>query len=169
MRPAGLSAGGPFSIRPSSFDDEESAKADTSQPVVTVAPATPPTDERLKDTSLLTRLMRRPELGAAAGLVLVTLFFLTTADSSMFTLAGVMNILAPASQLGILAVAAALLMIGGEFDLSIGSMVAFTGLIFGALLTISGLPLLVAIALTLVLAGLLGAINGQIVIRTRLP
>jgi simple sugar transport system permease protein len=113
--------------------------------------------------------MRRPELGAAAGLILVTIFFLTTADSSMFTLAGVMNILAPASQLGILAIAAALLMIGGEFDLSIGSMVAFTGLIFGALLTISGLPLLAAIALTLVIAGLLGGINGQIVIRTRLP
>ena len=41
----------------------------------------------------------------------------------MFTLAGMMTILAPASQLGILAIAAALLMIGGEFDLSIGSMV----------------------------------------------
>ena len=37
-------------------------------------------------------------------------------------------------------------MIGGEFDLSIGSMVAFTGLIFGAFLTLSGLPLLAAIA-----------------------
>ena len=70
--------------------------------------------------------MRRPELGAAAGLVLVTIFFLSTAEPSMFTLAGIMNILAPASQLGILAIAAALLMIGGEFDLSIGSMVAFT-------------------------------------------
>jgi simple sugar transport system permease protein len=143
--------------------------ADISQPVVTAAPLKPAADERLKDTSLLTRLMRRPELGAAAGLILVTIFFLTTADSSMFTLAGVMNILAPASQLGILAIAAALLMIGGEFDLSIGSMVAFTGLIFGALLTLSGLPLVAAIVLTLVIAGILGGINGQIVIRTRLP
>ena len=33
-------------------------------------------------------------------------------------------------------------MIGGEFDLSIGSMVAFAGLIFGALLLLAGLPLL---------------------------
>src|SRR3712207_9357250 len=87
----------------------------------------------------------------------------------MFTLAGVMNVLAPAAQLGLLAIAAALLMIGGEFDLSIGSMVAFAGLIFGALLALSGLPLLAAIALTFVLAALLGGINGQIVIRTRLP
>jgi simple sugar transport system permease protein len=47
--------------------------------------------------------------------------------------------------------------------------VAFAGLIFGALLTLSGLPLLAAIALTFGVAALLGGINGQIVIRTRLP
>jgi simple sugar transport system permease protein len=146
--------------------------AETSRPAMDMRPsAVEPasSDERLKPASLATRVMRRPELGAAAGLILVTIFFLSTADASMFTLAGVMNILAPASQLGILAIAAALLMIGGEFDLSIGSMVAFAGLIFGALIVLSGLPLLVAIALTLVFAALLGAINGQIVIRTRLP
>lgn len=126
-------------------------------------------DERLKNVSFLTRLMRRPELGALAGLILVTLFFVATADSSMFTLAGIMNILSPASQLGILAIAAALLMIGGEFDLSIGSMVAFTGLIFGTFLVLAGWPLPVSILATFIIAALLGALNGQLVIRTRLP
>jgi simple sugar transport system permease protein len=144
---------------------------DLSQAAVSLkaAPTAAALDERLKTTSLATRAMRRPELGAAAGLVLVTIFFLATADPSMFTLAGVMNVLAPAAQLGILAIAAALLMIGGEFDLSIGSMIAFTGLIFGALLVQSGLPLIAAIALTFVFAALLGGINGQVVIRTKLP
>jgi simple sugar transport system permease protein len=145
--------------------------ADLSQAAVSLkaAPTAAALDERLKTTSLATRAMRRPELGAAAGLVLVTIFFLATADPSMFTLAGVMNVLAPAAQLGILAIAAALLMIGGEFDLSIGSMIAFTGLIFGALLVQSGLPLIAAIGLTFVFAALLGGINGQVVIRTKLP
>ena len=144
----------------------------TTQPTANLAPATAVKkiqDERLREVSLLTKIMRRPELGALAGLVLVTIFFLSTADSSMFTLAGIMNILSPASQLGILAIAAALLMIGGEFDLSIGSMVAFTGLVFGAFITLSGWPLLVAIAATFVVAAVLGALNGQMVIRTRLP
>jgi simple sugar transport system permease protein len=113
--------------------------------------------------------MRRPELGAAAGLILVTIYFLATADPAMFTLAGIMNILAPAAQLGILAIAAALLMIGGEFDLSIGSMVAFAGLIFGALVVNTGLSLPLAILLTFVAAALIGAVNGQIVIRSKLP
>jgi simple sugar transport system permease protein len=146
--------------------------AETSQPAVGLGSSSSTTaasDERLRQASLATRIMRRPELGAAAGLVLVTIFFLATADSSMFTLAGVMTILAPASQLGILAIAAALLMIGGEFDLSIGSMVAFAGLIFGALVVQTGLPLLAAIALTFAVAALLGGLNGQIVIRTKLP
>jgi simple sugar transport system permease protein len=146
--------------------------ADTTQPTLGRSPAPlkpASSDERLKQVSLLTQLMRRPELGAAAGLVLVTIFFLSTADSSMFTLAGLMNVLTPAAQLGILAIAAAMLMIGGEFDLSIGSMVAFAGLIFGAIIVQSGLPLAGAIALTFVLAALLGGINGQIVIRTKLP
>ena len=117
-------------------------------------------DERLRKTSFLTGAMRRPELGALAGLILVIIFFLFTANSSMFTLSGVMTILAPASQLGILAIAAALLMIGGEFDLSIGSMIAFTGLAFAAFLVNAHWPLPLAIVATLAFACVLGAING---------
>ncbi|MFC5481879.1 ABC transporter permease [Microvirga aerilata] len=144
----------------------------TTQPTADLSP--PPAvkqiqDERLRDVSLVTKIMRRPELGALAGLVLVAIFFVSTADASMFTLAGIMNILSPAAQLGILAIAAALLMIGGEFDLSIGSMVAFTGLIFGAFITLNSWPLLLAIVATFGLAALLGGLNGQIVIRSRLP
>ncbi|MEE1656073.1 ABC transporter permease [Microvirga sp. CF3062] len=144
----------------------------TTQPTADLSPA--PTvkkiqDERLREVSFVTKIMRRPELGALAGLILVAIFFASTADPSMFTLAGIMNILSPAAQLGILAIAAALLMIGGEFDLSIGSMVAFTGLIFGAFITLSGWALLPAIAATLVIAAVLGGLNGQLVIRTRLP
>ncbi|MEI5666851.1 ABC transporter permease [Bosea sp. CCNWLW174] len=132
-------------------------------------PAAAARDERLRRVSPIARLMRRPELGAVAGLVLVTVFFGLTANPAMFTLAGLMTVLSPAAQLGILAIAAALLMIGGEFDLSIGSMIAFAGLIFGALIVVGDLPLLAAIVATFVFAGLMGAVNGQIVIRTRLP
>ncbi|MBQ2263732.1 MAG: ABC transporter permease [Loktanella sp.] len=126
-------------------------------------------DERLKKESFGTRLLRRPELGAMAGLVLVTAFFLYTADSAMFTLSGIINFMTPAAQLGILAIGAAMLMIGGEFDLSIGSMVAFAGLIFGACVVTMGLPLVIAIPITLVVAGAIGAFNGSVVLKTGLP
>ena len=133
------------------------------------AEGTPAVDERIKKESLVTQLMKRPELGAIAGVVLITIFFLITADSAMFTLSGVMNFLTPAAQLGILAMGASMLMIGGEFDLSIGSMVAFAGMIFGACAVNLGLPLILAIPATLAVAACLGAVNGQIVIRTGLP
>ncbi len=126
-------------------------------------------DERVKSESLATRLMKRPELGAVGGLVLVTLFFLFTADRTMFTLSGIMNFMTPAAQLGILGIAAAMLMIGGEFDLSIGSMVAFTGMMFGVFTVNLGVSLVIAIPLTLGLAAALGAANGVVVIRTGLP
>lgn len=126
-------------------------------------------DERLRKASLGARLLKRPELGALAGLILVTVFFVTVANPVMFSLAGIINFLTPAAQLGILALGAALLMIGGEFDLSVGSMVAFAGLVFGVALTVLGLPLVLAIPLTLAAAAAIGAINAQIVLRTALP
>jgi simple sugar transport system permease protein len=126
-------------------------------------------DERLKEAPFVLRLMRRPELGAVMGLVIVTAFFIAVANSTMFELSGVMNFLAPAAQLGILAIGASLLMVGGEFDLSVGSMVAFTGLIFAACVVTIGLPLPVAILLTLGFAAVMGLLNGQVVIHTGLP
>lgn len=126
-------------------------------------------DERIKAEPLISRLMKRPELGAIAGVVLVTAFFLITADGAMFTASGIINFLTPAAQLGILAIGAALLMIGGEFDLSIGSMVAFAGLFFGVCLMVWDLPLIASIPLTFVFAAFVGAINGMIVIRSGLP
>jgi simple sugar transport system permease protein len=135
-------------------------------------PATAPAagrDERLRQTGAFTQLMRRPELGAIGGLIVVVAFFAVTASASMFSLDGLMSVLNPAAQLGIMAIAASLLMIGGEFDLSIGSMVAFAGLVFGVLLVSWHLPLPLAIIGTLVAAGLIGVLNGQLVIRTRLP
>jgi simple sugar transport system permease protein len=126
-------------------------------------------ETRLKKSSFLAQAMRRPELGAIAGLIAVILFFLWRADGSMFTLAGMMTVLAPASELGILAIAAALLMIGGEFDLSIGSMLAFSGLVLGVCLVVLQWPFELALVTTFAVAAMMGIISGQTVIRTKLP
>ena len=131
--------------------------------------AAPAADERLKSEGFVARLLKRPELGAITGVILVTAFFLATADPAMFTLSGVINFMTPAAQLGILAIGAALLMIGGEFDLSIGSMVAFAGLFFAAATVTFGLPLIFAIPLTFLFAALVGSINGFIVMKSGLP
>jgi len=114
--------------------------------------------------------MRRPELGAVGGAVLVWIIFAIFAgDRGFLTLRGTANYLEVASELGILAVAVALLMIGGEFDLSIGSIIGGCGMTIAILSVEYGWHLWAAIGFSLLLALLIGAFNGILVIRTRLP
>ncbi|PRX95420.1 ABC transporter permease [Allonocardiopsis opalescens] len=125
-------------------------------------------DERVSDVGLLRRLLIRPELGAAIGVVVVFAFF--AASSEVFrSPAGAANWLYPASTLGIMAIAVALLMIGGEFDLSAGVMTATVGLTVGLLSTELGWNLWAAMLGALVLALALGFVNGFLVVRTGLP
>ncbi|MGD9164717.1 MAG: hypothetical protein PVF13_08145, partial [Chromatiales bacterium] len=86
-------------------------------------------DERIKKISVLRKLLNRPELGAMSGTILVFLFFgITAGDSGMFSPDGILNWTTVSSQLMIIAIGACLLMIAGEFDLSIGSMIGFAGM-----------------------------------------
>jgi simple sugar transport system permease protein len=71
--------------------------------------------------------------------------------------------------LGILAVAVALLMIGGEFDLSIGSIIGGCGMIVVILPVQFGWNIWAAIAVSLVFAVVVGFLNGVLVLRTNLP
>jgi simple sugar transport system permease protein len=63
----------------------------------------------------------------------------------------------------------ALLMIGGEFDLSAGVMTGSSGLMMGILATEVGMNIWLAIVLTLIAATTVGFINGYMVMATKLP
>ncbi|MET9487563.1 ABC transporter permease [Nocardia sp. NPDC006630] len=118
--------------------------------------------------SILQRLIVRPELGAFIGALVVFLFFSIITDK-FFSALGVSNWLDDASTLGIMAVAVALLMIGGEFDLSAGVMTASTALVTGLLAVNAGWNVWLALAVSLVFALAVGALNGWVVMRTGLP
>ncbi len=127
-------------------------------------------DERLRPASQLTRLLRRPEFGALAGTFLVILAFAIFAgDSGLFTSRGIINVLQVSAELGILATPVALLMIGGEFDLSIGSTVGFAGVVVGLGVTEFHLPLSLSVLIAFAFALLIGYVNGLLLIRTKLP
>ncbi|MGY1617244.1 ABC transporter permease [Geodermatophilus sp. SYSU D00691] len=100
--------------------------------------------------------------------MLVFTFF--AAQSSVFrSVAGVANWLDPASTLGIMAVAVALLMIGGHFDLSAGVLTGTTALTVGIVAVEFEQNIWVAIAVALVVALAIGFLNGWLVTRTGLP
>jgi simple sugar transport system permease protein len=125
-------------------------------------------DDRLAEVSAATKLLRRPELGALIGAAAVGIFFAATAPSFR-TLGGMANWTDVASTLGIMAVVVALLMIGGEFDLSAGVMTGTTGLFMGILTTEAGFAMWPAIVLTLLFAAAVGFVNGFMVVKTKLP
>jgi simple sugar transport system permease protein len=127
-------------------------------------------DDRVRTLSSLHRVMARPEATAIAGTALVfAIFGATAGDSGMFALDGVISWSVVSGYLGILAVGACLLMIAGEFDLSIGSMIGFTGMVAAIPPLHFGWPVWLAMLASLACALVLGFINGQLVVRTGLP
>jgi simple sugar transport system permease protein len=133
--------------------------------------ATPPiVDERVRPINPLRRLLVRPEMGAVAGSIAVWIFFALVAGPRGFlTLSGTSNYLSVAAELGILSVAVALLMIGGEFDLSIGSIIGGCGMIVVILPVEFGWNIWASILVALVFAVAVGFLNGVLVLRTGLP
>ncbi len=133
-----------------------------------MATATAAPDERIASASLVSRLLKRPEVGALVAAIVVFVFFAVT-TTTFATASGASTWLRSASTIGIMAVAVALLMIGGEFDLSAGAMTGFTGLAVGVMTTEYGLPIWLAMFLSLAMALVFGFLNGFMVMRTGLP
>ncbi|WP_407330645.1 ABC transporter permease [Enterovibrio sp. 27052020O] len=127
-------------------------------------------DERVRKVSSVKRLLSRPELGSVSGAILVFVFFALVAwDSGMFNADGVLNWTTVSAQLGIIAVGACLLMIAGEFDLSIGSMIGFAGMMIAIPAVHWAWPVWAAILFAFVCAMAVGFLNGYIVVKTGLP
>lgn len=127
-------------------------------------------DERVQKTSFITNLLRRPEFGALMGALAIFVLFSSVDTTGNFGqaggIAGWTDIAAP---IGIVAVFVALLMIGGEFDLSTGIMVGSTGLLAGLIVTELGLDIWTTILLVMVFAAGIGLLNGWLVVTTGLP
>ena len=129
--------------------------------------------QRLRRVSPVRQLMTRPEVGGVAGAFLIFFVFwaLTgfTVGTGFMSWRGFAAYIEVAAQIGILGATVSLLMIAGEFDLSIGSMVGAAGLILGLSITQYGLPLWLGLIITFAFALAVGAANGYLVVRTGLP
>ncbi|MFI1398095.1 ABC transporter permease [Streptomyces sp. NPDC020681] len=126
------------------------------------------TDERLLRTSPLRKLMGRPELGSVVGAVAVFIFFSIVADSFLRA-SSFSTVLYAASTLGIMAVPVALLMIGGEFDLSAGVMVTSSALISAMFSYQMTANVWAGVLVSLLVTLAVGVFNGFMLTRTKLP
>jgi simple sugar transport system permease protein len=127
-------------------------------------------DDRMTKSSWISTLLRKPEFASVAGAMFVfAVFGVFAHDSGMFAADGIVNWSQVSAYLGILAVGACLLMIAGEFDLSLGSMIGFAGMLMAIPAVYYGVPLWASILLAFAGSMALGALNGWIVVRTKLP
>ncbi len=114
------------------------------------------------------RFARSPEAGAAAGFTVIFLVFALAAPDTFLSHSAISSILNSQAVPGILAIGITLLMISGEFDLSVGSILGVSSLAF-LFATVNGVPILLAACIGLTAGSLLGLINGLLLVSTGIP
>jgi simple sugar transport system permease protein len=135
--------------------------------------ATPSEAQRIRRVSPWRTLLTRPEFGSVVGAVFIFMLFwaLTgfTVGSGFMSWQGFAAYIEVTAQVGILGATVSLLMIAGEFDLSVGSMIGAAGLILAMSVSTFGLPLWLALVITFAFALGIGWLNGYLTVRTGLP
>ena len=110
--------------------------------------------------------LHSPVAGPLVTFIVLFVVF-AVAVPNFFTLRSISGIVNAATLTGIITVGVTLLMIAGEFDLSVGPVMAMAGYVFG-FQVVAGNPLL-GLVLAVLVTGCMGAINGIIVVGARIP
>ncbi len=127
--------------------------------------------------SLLRRIIQRPETSIV--LVLLTLSLVLSQSSSAFlTSDNIFNILRNNADIAIAALGVTMVILAGGIDLSIGSTMAFSGLIAAMAVSLGGttayqlpsfgLPPAIAFALGVLAGATVGLVNGLLVVRLKI-
>jgi simple sugar transport system permease protein len=126
-----------------------------------------PAHPQLVHQAFWKKTLKRPEAGALGGAILVFVLFSVVAPPfrqiDAFT-----TVLYQSATIGIPAVAVSLLMIGGEFDLSAGVAVTSSSLAASMFATQVAGNLWVGILFALLVSLSIGALNGYLLIRSKL-
>jgi simple sugar transport system permease protein len=128
--------------------------------------------QRARRGSVMKRLMKiyleKPELAAVVFLLILLVVFQIRSNGVFLGAQNLRGMLGLLPEMGLVAIGVTLLMICGEFDLSVGSVFALTPMTMAVLLA-AGVPFAPAFAAGLALAALTGFINGFVTIRFAIP
>jgi simple sugar transport system permease protein len=111
--------------------------------------------------SFVETLLNVRELAPALGLLVVVLFF-TSQTANFWSPQTMTAITTVASTIAIVAVGVTMLMISGEFDLSVGQNFAFTPIVWAILFVSNGVNEWLALVVALAVAGCVGVVNGLV-------
>ena len=112
--------------------------------------------------------LQKPELASTLLLVLLIVFFQILSGAVFLSIDNVRGVMGLLPETALVAVGVTLLMICGEFDLSVGSVFALMPMTM-AVLVVAGVPFWLAVLLGLALCAFIGFINGWITIKFDIP
>jgi simple sugar transport system permease protein len=113
-------------------------------------------------------VVARPEFGPFVLLVLLIVVF-QALNPAFLSEQNISNLLAFTPELGFIALAMTLLMTAGEFDLSVGSVFGFSAVVMWTIYNTGAAPLEVGFVIALLLAVVIGLVNGVFVTRLMIP
>ena len=112
--------------------------------------------------------LEKPELAGIVFLLVLTLVFQFQSNGIFLSGQNLQGILGLLPEMGLVAIGVTMLMICGEFDLSVGSVFALTPMLMAILLA-DGTPFILALPAGLLAAAVIGFVNGFLTIRFSIP
>src|SRR6185437_3385703 len=106
--------------------------------------------------------------GPLIGLILLCVFLSLTTDTFL-TVRNFLNVMDQVTVLGVMAVGMTLVILLGGIDLSVGSVLALSGMVMGYLGNNLGWPFGIAIVAALIASALCGAVSGLMITRLNMP
>jgi ribose/xylose/arabinose/galactoside ABC-type transport system permease subunit len=123
--------------------------------------------EETKQASALQRIMAIRDFGVLVAALVIAVFF-SIATPVFLTPYNLFNLLRQTAQLGIIAMAMTMLIVSGEFDLSVGAIYAVVGVVAGLLASKAGVNIWLSGAIGLAAGLALGFLNGLLIATTRI-
>jgi ribose transport system permease protein len=124
------------------------------------------TSTRLGDR--IVRVFAVGEVGVLTALIIIVAFFYFL-QPAFLSERNIRAILTVVSFVGIIAIGQTILLVNGEFDLSVGSVAGLSAVVSAQLMTAAALPVPIAILGGMVVGGGVGLVNGLVVVRLKIP
>ena len=113
--------------------------------------------------------IKAPQRLLAFASLIALLIGFSIASANFMQMSNMIAILQSASVNGVLAIAATLVIITGGIDLSVGTMMTFTAVITGVVLTYAGMPLPLGVLAAIGTGALCGFCSGSFVAKMKIP
>ncbi|MBS1164436.1 MAG: rbsC 1 [Proteobacteria bacterium] len=107
-------------------------------------------------------------VGPFIGLLALCLFLSFTSDTFL-TLRNILNVMDQITVIGVMALGMTLVILLGGIDLSVGSVLALSGMVLGYLGNTLGLPFALGIVVALMVSALCGAVSGLMITKLNMP